>query len=94
MEYEARMAIAPSPRLRVLVRPVIVEDHVHDLARRNLGLDGIQEADELLMPVALHAAPDHLSIEHVERPGWVRSRAWIWLFSSTESTTACAGGST
>jgi hypothetical protein len=25
-------------------------------------------------------------------PGWVRSRAWIWLFSSTESTTACAGG--
>src|SRR4051812_30668151 len=28
------------------------------------------------------------------RPGWVRSRAWIWLFSSSESTMAWAGGST
>ena len=27
-------------------------------------------------------------------PGWVRSSAWIWLFSSTESTIACAGGLT
>ena len=27
-------------------------------------------------------------------PGWVRSSAWIWLFSSTDRTTACAGGST
>ena len=26
-------------------------------------------------------------------PGWVRSSAWIWDFSSTESTTACIGGS-
>jgi hypothetical protein len=24
--------------------------------------------------------------------GWVRSRAWIWLFSSTQRTTACSGG--
>src|SRR5918995_198318 len=24
--------------------------------------------------------------------GWVRSRAWIWLFSSTHSTTAPSGG--
>ena len=30
----------------------------------------------------------------IGRPGWVRTRAWIWLFSSTESTTACLGGST
>jgi hypothetical protein len=27
-------------------------------------------------------------------PGWVRSRAWIWLFSSIDNTTAWAGGST
>ena len=26
------------------------------------------------------------------RPGWVRSSAWIWLFSSIDSTTAWAGG--
>jgi hypothetical protein len=30
----------------------------------------------------------------IGRPGWVRSSAWIWLFSSIDSTTACAGGST
>ena len=41
------MAIEPSPRLGVLVRPVIIEDYVDDLADRYLGLDGIQEADEL-----------------------------------------------
>ena len=27
------------------------------------------------------------------RPGCVRSSAWIWLFSSIETTTACLGGS-
>src|ERR1700687_4953461 len=27
------------------------------------------------------------------RPGCVRSSAWIWLFSSIDSTTACARGS-
>src|SRR5437763_8517594 len=26
------------------------------------------------------------------RPGWVRSSAWIWLFSSIDNTTAWAGG--
>jgi hypothetical protein len=26
----------------------------------------------------------------IGKPGWVRSSAWIWLFSSIDSTTACA----
>jgi hypothetical protein len=30
----------------------------------------------------------------IGRPGWARPSAWIWLFSSTGSTTAWAGGST
>src|SRR5207302_2641211 len=29
-------------------------------------LDGVEEADELLMPVALHAAADDLAFQHVE----------------------------
>ena len=89
------------------------------LAGRHLRLDRVQETDELLMAVPLHAAADHGAVEDVERreqgggavadvvvrhrpswpgfsgrPGWVRSSAWIWLFSSTDSTTAWAGGST
>src|SRR5438105_9895182 len=118
VEHKARMPAEPGPRLGMFVRAVIVEDHVNDLADWDLDLDGIQEPDELLMPVTLHAASDHLAVEHVERgeqrggavplvimgivpqrpgligkPGWVRSSACIWLFSSTLSTIACAGGS-
>ena len=103
----------------MLVGGVVVEDDVDQLAGRDLGLDGVEEADELLMAVALHVAADDRAVEHVEggeqgggavplvvvghgagrpffigRPGWVRSSAWIWLFSSTESTMAWAGGST
>ena len=36
---------------------VVVEDRMDDLAGRYRTLDGAQEADELLMSVALHAAP-------------------------------------
>src|ERR1019366_5421634 len=28
----------------------------------------------------------------IGKPGWVRSSAWIWLFSSTHNTMACSGG--
>jgi hypothetical protein len=37
----------------VLVRGVVVEDQVNELARRDLALEVVQEADELLMPMAL-----------------------------------------
>jgi hypothetical protein len=30
------------------------------------GLHGVQEAGKLLMPMALHAASDHLAVEHIE----------------------------
>src|SRR3954464_4786010 len=61
------MPAEPGPRLGMFVRAVIVEDHVNDLADWDLDLDGIQEPDELLMPVTLHAASNHLAVEHVER---------------------------
>src|SRR5436853_4075610 len=67
MKHEARMTIEPGARLGVLMRPVIVEDDVDDPADRNLGLNGVQETDELLVPVTLHAAPNDLAVEHVER---------------------------
>ena len=53
---------------------VVVGDEVDDLAERCLGLDGVQETDELLMAVALHTATDHLAFEHVEG-GKQRGRA-------------------
>jgi hypothetical protein len=47
---------------------------VDELAGRDLGFDRIEEADELLMPVPLHAATDDLAFEHVEG-GKQRGRA-------------------
>ena len=53
--------------LRMLVGGVVVEDDVDELAGRHLRFDGVEEADELLMAMALHAAADDLAFEHVER---------------------------
>ena len=45
---------------------VIIQGYMDDLAGRDLGLDRVEEADELLLPVALDTASDDLSFEHVE----------------------------
>jgi len=49
-------------------------DRVDRLAGWNLALDGVEETDELLMPVALHVAADHRAVEDVHR-GKQRRRA-------------------
>ena len=36
------------------------------MARRHLRFDGVEEADELLVPVALHIAADDGAVEDVE----------------------------
>ena len=66
MEGKARMPIEPGAHLRVLVGAIIVEDDMDDLAGRNLRLDGVEEADELLVPVALHVAANNGAVEDVE----------------------------
>ncbi len=53
VEDEPRMPRQPLSDLGMLVSRVIVEDHVDDFTGRNLGLDQIKEADELLVPVTL-----------------------------------------
>ena len=45
---------------------VVVEHRVDELAGRDLALDGIEEADELTVAVALHTAADHRSVKHTE----------------------------
>ena len=67
MECPARMSSKPLLHLGVLVRRIVVGDGVDQLARRDIGLDGVEEANELLVPVTLHAAPDHFAVQHVER---------------------------
>src|SRR3954468_6067304 len=66
VEGKAGVAGEPGNHLRLFVDGVVVEDDVDDLAGRDLCLDGVEEADELLVPVALHAAADDSAVEDVE----------------------------
>ena len=66
MEDEAGMPAQPRHHLRVFVGGIVVEDEVNHLPDRHPGLDGIEEADELLMAVALHAAADHRAFQDIQ----------------------------
>jgi hypothetical protein len=66
VEGEALVPLKPGHDLGMLMGGVVVEHHMDRIAGRHLALDGIEKADEFLVPVALHAAADDLALEHVE----------------------------
>src|SRR5271170_660963 len=74
MERPSRMAFKPSADVGMLMGGVIVDDGVDRLARRDLLLDDIEEANEFLMAMALHVAANHRAVEDVHR-GEQRRRA-------------------
>ena len=61
------MAHDPGADFLVLVGGVVVENDVDALACRNVSLKGVEEADELLMPVALHVPSEDLAGQDVQR---------------------------
>ena len=67
MEGPARMACGPGADLVLLVCRVVVQDHVDGLVLRHFGFDEVEEADELLMALALHVLCDDRTVRHVER---------------------------
>ena len=67
MEYPARMIGQPFEDVGLLVGGVVVDDGVDDFSGRDDALDGVEEADELLVSMPSHAASDHGSVEEVER---------------------------
>src|SRR5262245_39756608 len=56
----------PFADLGMLVGGIVVDDCVDILASGNLGVDGVEEADELLMATTLHVAADNGAVENVE----------------------------
>ena len=54
----------PLAQLRMLVGCVVVDDGVDFLSGRHLRLNGIEEADKLLVPVTLHVAADDAVCRH------------------------------
>jgi hypothetical protein len=49
----------------MLVGGVVVDDGMDDLASRHGGFDRVEEADELLMAVLLHATANDTAVQHV-----------------------------
>ena len=66
VECPARMPGQPFLHFRMLVGRIVVDDGVDRFACRNLLLDGVEEADELLVAMALHVAADDRAVEDVE----------------------------
>ena len=66
MERPAGMPRKPLAHLWMLVGRIIVDDGVDHLSHKDLLLDRIEEADELLVAVVLHVATDDGAIEDVE----------------------------
>ena len=60
------MTHQPLTNLGMLVGGVVVRDGMDELAGRHGRLDRVEEADELLMPMLLHATADDLAVQHVE----------------------------
>ena len=54
MERPTRMAGQPLTDFGMLVGGVVVDNGMDQLAGRDRALDGIEEADELLVPMLLH----------------------------------------
>ena len=82
MEGPARVSLQPGQDLRVLVGAVVVENAMDQLAAgRHGGLDRVQEAEELLVAVPVHAAAQHGAIKHVQGANKVvvpwRSSSWV-----------------
>src|SRR3974390_2911337 len=61
------MVFDPFENLGVLVSGIVIDDHMHRFLLGYPGVDDIEEADELLMAMALHALADDVSVKHIER---------------------------
>ena len=67
VEHPMGMARQPGPHLRVGAGAIVDGHDVDDLAGRHSGLDGVEEAQKLLVPVALRAAADQVLFQYVQR---------------------------
>ena len=63
---KAAMPLQPLLHVGMFVRTVIVHNQVQSQVRRPLSIQTAQELQELLMPVARHAFPDDLAVQHVQ----------------------------
>ena len=65
VDVEARVFFQPPFDLRCLVGGVVIDDQVDVQVGQGLAVDPVQETNELLVAMALHALADDLAVEHV-----------------------------
>jgi len=57
----------PGAHLGVFAGGVVVDDGVNRFPGQHNGLNLVEEAEELLMSMALHVAADDRAVQHVQR---------------------------
>ena len=62
----ARMSLQPFADFGMFVSGIVVDDGMDRLAFGDLSVDEIEEANELLVPMALHVAADDGAVEDIE----------------------------
>src|SRR5271169_5196940 len=65
MECPERMIGEPFEDVGLFVGGIVVDDGVNDFSDRHAALDGVEEANELLVAMPPHATPNHGSVEDV-----------------------------
>src|ERR1700733_3343271 len=68
------MVFDPFKNLGVLVSGIVVDDHMRRLLLGHLGINDVEEADELLLAMALHTLADDLAFQHIKRCSGFRHR--------------------
>ncbi len=70
MSERSGRSIADALRARhepsLLMGRVVVKNDMDGFILRQFSFDGVEEPDELLMPVTLHVAADHRAVENIE----------------------------
>ena len=66
MEYPSGVTFQPCLDLGMFVGGIVVDDGMDHLACGNGALDFIEEANELLMAVALHVTSDDRAVKNIE----------------------------
>jgi len=66
VQMKTRMPIQPGFHAGMFVRAIIIHDQMEIEFGRSFIVDFLQESQELLVPMAGHAVPDHLAVEHAQ----------------------------
>ena len=64
---DARMPAHPALHPRMFMGPIVVHNEMQSEMGRGLGVNLLEEPDELLMPMPRQAIADHVPIKQVQR---------------------------